>query len=177
MPAYETDGFAPAAPVARVVLRHPDSGASLAGVPMLIDSGADATLLPRSAVALLGLAGTGEVYQLEGFDGTPNESEAVLAVLVFLSKTFRGRFLQVESEVGVMGRNILNRIPDLARWTGMSLGRIAPVGMKSWRVERLPKMDRMGHGARLSPTVAGSPLSRLAPRPWCGARRAGEDRL
>jgi hypothetical protein len=110
MPAYDEDRFAPAAPVARVSLRHPDSGASIADVPMLIDSGADATLLPESAIASLGLAGTGERYGLVSFDGTTNESEAVHAVLVFLDKTFRGRFLPVESEIGVIGRNVLNRI-------------------------------------------------------------------
>jgi hypothetical protein len=110
MPAYDDDHFAPAAPVARVGLRHPESGVSIADVPMLIDSGADATLLPRSALASLGITGTGERYQLVAFDGTTNESEAVRAVLVFLNKTFRGRFLQVESEVGVIGRNVLNRV-------------------------------------------------------------------
>ncbi len=110
MPAYDDRGFTLAAPVARVVLRHPDSGKSLADIPMLIDSGADATLLPRSAVASLGIMGTGERYDVVAFDGTPHESEAVLAVLVFLGKTFRGRFLQVESEVGVIGRNVLNRV-------------------------------------------------------------------
>jgi hypothetical protein len=109
MPAYD-DRFAPAAPVAKVSLRHPDSGASIANIPMLIDSGADATLLPESAIASLGLAGTGERYGLVAFDGTINESEAVHAVLVFLDKTFRGRFLPVESEIRIIGRNVLNRV-------------------------------------------------------------------
>ena len=77
---------------------------------MLIDSGADATLLPRSAVAALGLAKTGTQYELVAFDGTLSEAEAVSAVLVFLNKSFRGLFLQVESEVGVIGRNVLNRV-------------------------------------------------------------------
>jgi len=75
---------------------------------MLIDSGADATLLPRSAVVSLGLGSTGQRYQLVAFDGTITESEAVRAVLFFLSKSFQGRFLQVDSEVGIIGRNILN---------------------------------------------------------------------
>lgn len=110
MPAYDNNGFTPPAPVARVVLRDPNSGASLADVRMLIDSGADTTLLPVAAVALLGLAGTGERYQLEAFDGTTRESEAVHAVLVFLGKSFRGRFLRTESEVGVIGRNVLNHV-------------------------------------------------------------------
>ncbi len=108
MPAYDDSGFTPAAPVARVTLRHPENGKSIADIPMLIDSGADATLLPKSSIAILGIQGTGERYQLEAFDGTINESEAVHAVLFFLNKSFRGRFLQVESEVGVIGRNVLN---------------------------------------------------------------------
>lgn len=110
MPAYVDEGFAPAAPVATVILRHPDRGEILAGVPMLIDSGSDATLLPRSAVASLGLPGLGERYEMVAFDGSIKESEAVRAVLVFLNKTFRGRFLQVESEIGILGRNVLNLV-------------------------------------------------------------------
>src|SRR6478736_5778228 len=88
MPAYDGRLFDPPAPIARVVLRHPDREASVADVPLLIDSGADATLLPRAAVASLGLDATGERYQLIGFDGTISESEAVLARLVFLRRTF-----------------------------------------------------------------------------------------
>jgi Aspartyl protease len=110
MPAYDDEHYAPAAPVARVSLRHPESGEAIADVSMLIDSGSDVTLLPESAVASLGLRGTGERYRLEAFDGTTTESEAVHAVLVFLNKTFGGRFLRVESEVGVIGRNVLNRV-------------------------------------------------------------------
>jgi predicted aspartyl protease len=110
MPAYDDDGFVPAAPVETVSLRHPDDGQTIADIRMLIDSGADATLLPRSAVASLGLTTTGQRYKLVAFDGTNTESEAVHAVLVLLNKTFRGRFLQVDSDVGVIGRNVLNHI-------------------------------------------------------------------
>ena len=126
MPAYDDDRFVPAAPVARVSLRHPDSGESIADVLMLIDSGADATLLPSSAVASLGLAGTGERYQLVAFDGTTNESEAVRAVVVFLNKTFRGRFLQVESEVGVIGRNVLNCVRLLLDGPALNWNEVPP---------------------------------------------------
>ena len=62
MPAYDKDGFAPAAPVAMVNLRHPDSGQTIANIRMLLDSGADAALVPKSAVVALGLTGTGERY-------------------------------------------------------------------------------------------------------------------
>ncbi len=110
MTAYDDDGFAPPAPVARVILRHPDNNVSVTGVRMLIDSGADATLLPAAAIVSLGLVGTGEKYLLESFDGTTDESESVIAVLVFIGKAFKGRFLQIESDVGVIGRNVLNHV-------------------------------------------------------------------
>jgi hypothetical protein len=110
MPAYDDNRFTPPAPVALVVIRHPDSGEGVADVPMLIDSGADATLLPKSAVASLGIASTGERYQLVAFDGALSESEAVRADLVFMGRRFRGRFLIIDAEAGVVGRDVLNHI-------------------------------------------------------------------
>lgn len=110
MPAYDDRRFTPPAPLALVVIRHPDRGDAVADVPMLIDSGADASLLPRSAIATLGIAGTGERYQLVAFDGTTSESEAVRADLVFMGRRFRGRFLMIDAEVGVVGRDVLNHV-------------------------------------------------------------------
>ncbi len=110
MPPYDDRLFVPPAPLARVVVRHPEREQSVEDVPMLIDSGADATLLPRSAATSLGLEATGEQYQLVGFDGTVSEAKAVLASLAFLRRNFRGRYLLTEAEVGVIGRDILNHI-------------------------------------------------------------------
>lgn len=50
MPKYDTENFEPPAPVAHVSVRDPETGASLSKVPMLIDTGADVTLLPASYV-------------------------------------------------------------------------------------------------------------------------------
>ena len=102
--------FVPPAPIARVVVRPPERDQSVGDVPMLIDSGADATLLPRSVATSLRLEGTGERYQLAGFDGTISESEAVLACLLFLGRNFRGRYLLIDAQVGVLGRDILNHV-------------------------------------------------------------------
>ena len=41
MPAYDASRFNPPAPLARVTLQTVDHTATLSGVPMLIDSGAD----------------------------------------------------------------------------------------------------------------------------------------
>jgi len=54
MPKYDDDNFDPPAPVAYVSLRDPATGVSLSEVPMLIDTGADITLLPRSYIDQLG---------------------------------------------------------------------------------------------------------------------------
>ncbi len=110
MPPYDDRLLVPPAPLARVVVRHPEREQSVEDVPMLIDSGADATLLPRWAATSLGLEATGERYQLVGFDGTVSEAKAVLASLAFLRRNFRGRYLLTEAEVGVIGRDILNHI-------------------------------------------------------------------
>ena len=110
MPAYEGSRFAPPVPVASVVVRHPDGESSVSDVPMLIDSGADVTLIPKSAIEALGLAGTGQRYQLVAFDGTTSESEAVQAVVVFLNKRFRGQYLVIDAEIGILGRDILNHL-------------------------------------------------------------------
>ena len=48
MPAYDTSRFNPPAPLAWVALENMESGDFVSGVPMLIDSGADVTLIPFS---------------------------------------------------------------------------------------------------------------------------------
>lgn len=68
MPEYNVENFDPPAPVAYVTLRNPVTGASLQGVPMLIDTGADATALPRSYVEKLGVEPDKDtVYEAMGF--------------------------------------------------------------------------------------------------------------
>lgn len=55
MPAYDTEEFNPPAPLARVSLRSPHNGLMLNDVPMLIDSGSDVTLIPKTVVSELKL--------------------------------------------------------------------------------------------------------------------------
>ncbi len=60
MPSYDSHRFAPPAPLALVTLRNPESGATKADVQMLLDTGADVTLLPGSIVAELGINAVAE---------------------------------------------------------------------------------------------------------------------
>jgi hypothetical protein len=53
MPAYDSSQFDPPAPTAQVTLRNLDSSATKSDVPMLLDTGADVTLIPQAAVDTL----------------------------------------------------------------------------------------------------------------------------
>ena len=69
MPTYDADQFDPPAPVAKVELRHPVTGALISDVPMLLDTGSDVTLLPRDCIEQLGVMPVEDkVYEVEGFD-------------------------------------------------------------------------------------------------------------
>ena len=111
MPSYDSTGFDPPAPVARVSVRNPGSGDAKAGVPMLIDTGADVTLLPLSVATELGIAAIpGKTYELIGFEGTACSALAAYAEVIFLDRRFRGKFLLIDQEIGIIGRNILNSV-------------------------------------------------------------------
>jgi hypothetical protein len=109
MPAYDSTAFRPPAPVALVKIQSPSSGKSVTNVPMLLDTGADVSLIPDQLVrSLIDSHENLPKYEVEGFDGARSHAPAVALTLEFLGKTFRGKFLLIESNVGIMGRNILN---------------------------------------------------------------------
>lgn len=114
MPKYNGQLFSPPAPVAHVSLRNPDTGESLSDVMMQIDLGADISLLPQPTIALLGIQTNSESgYELEAFDGTRSEAQSVQADLIWLRKTFKGRFALVGNPAqtyGILGRDILNHL-------------------------------------------------------------------
>ena len=55
MPEYDAARYNPPAPVAHVTLRNPQTSVEIADQSLLIDTGADATLIPQVALAPLGL--------------------------------------------------------------------------------------------------------------------------
>ena len=52
-------------------------------------------------------------YQLIGFDGTVSFAPAVQLELIFCRRTFRGQFLLIAQDWGILGRNVLNAVPLL----------------------------------------------------------------
>lgn len=111
MPTYDTTHFEPPAPLAQVILRHINTGAVRSNVPMLLDSGADVTLVPQVVISELGITPVPDrQYELIGFDGNASLAPVVQLELVFYRRTFRGQFLLIDQEWGILGRNVLNTI-------------------------------------------------------------------
>jgi predicted aspartyl protease len=111
MPAYDANLFNPPAPLARITLRDQKNATMVSDVAMLIDTGADVTLVPQVAVNQLGVTvDPSQSYELMGFDGGISVVQAVELDLVFLKRIFRGRILIIDQEVGILGRDILNHV-------------------------------------------------------------------
>jgi hypothetical protein len=109
MPAYDAVQFDPPAPLALVTVKSEQLGIVIRDVPMLLDTGADVSLLPRSQAGQLATSDVNQ-YELEAFDGTKSTAVAVTAELQFLGKSFRGQFLLIDNWHGVLGRNVLNSV-------------------------------------------------------------------
>lgn len=113
MPEYDAENFEPPAPVAYVTLRNPATGVLLSDVPMLIDTGADATLLPSNAVDQLGISVEDSDFEVQVFDGEIKRLKLAKLELYLLGKKFSGEYLLVDRPIGILGRNILNKIKIL----------------------------------------------------------------
>lgn len=114
MPAYDRTWFEPPAPLAYVTVRRPDGGAVASDVPMLLDSGADLTILPAGMLDILGTsASPGAQYELVSFDGSTSLAAVVRLELVLGRRTFRGQFALIDQAWGILGRNVLNAVAIL----------------------------------------------------------------
>lgn len=112
MPKYSSEGFDPPAPIALVEIRNQRTGQTIVNVPMLMDTGADVTLVPQAALAQLQLTpDSGAAYELAGFSGERLVLAAVQLDLIFGRRTFRGQFLPIDQAWGILGRNVLNAVP------------------------------------------------------------------
>jgi hypothetical protein len=111
MTAYDQEQFDPPAPVTRIIVRNATRGLAVQDVPMLLDTGADVTLLPRSVIEPLGLSGAvKDEYELVAFDGRRVFAPVVHVELAFCKRKFRGQFLIIDQSWGVLGRNVLNAV-------------------------------------------------------------------
>lgn len=80
-------------------------------VPMLLDSGADVTLVPQFIAHLLKLEISPDTgYEIGSFAGDVKIVPAINLVMSFCDLTFRGQFLLIDQAWGIIGRNVLNRV-------------------------------------------------------------------
>lgn len=106
--------YSPAAPVAKVTLRNPETLESITHVPMLLDTGSDITLLPRVFCDKVGVAVSKTEYlELESFDRTTSIAFYVRLEFIFLNKLFRGNFLVFDQAEGIIGRDVMNEFSIL----------------------------------------------------------------
>ena len=127
MPPYAATRFEPPPPLAFVTLQHPSTGAMEQDVPMLLDSGADITLIPQTVADSLGVAPMPDTsYQLMAFDGGTSLASAVRLDLVLQRRTFRGKFLLIDQDWGILGRNILNAMALILDGPNQSWGEWQP---------------------------------------------------
>lgn len=115
-----SETYIPPAPLALITLPNPETLESVTDVPMLLDTGSDITLLPKSFCDRIGVeASTSEFLELEGFNQTTSIAFYIRLEFIFLKKLFRGNFLVFDQDEGVIGRDILNKFSIL--FDGVSL--------------------------------------------------------
>lgn len=107
MTSYNGDLFDPPAPFALISVRNPQTKERISNIPMLLDTGADVSLLPTKLIEDLGFS-LGEPQRLVGFDGNEHIFQTIDVQLIFLGKRFSGEFCLIDQESGILGRDILN---------------------------------------------------------------------
>ena len=81
---------------------------------MQIDTGADTSLIPAHVVSELGLPPSPSgAIDLVGFDERPATYPVVLAKVRFEGVGLSAPFAVIPARVGILGRNLLNRVPVL----------------------------------------------------------------
>lgn len=100
--------FDPPAPTAKLILRNVETGERVGDVSVLLDTGADISLLPLSAIEKLKIAPSGETVNLIGFDESKSTSEIYRLQVIFLGKRFSGDYCAIDGEIGILGRDVLN---------------------------------------------------------------------
>jgi hypothetical protein len=110
MPLYDLQ-YDPPAPIAMVSILNPANGRMATGIPMLLDSGSDITLIPQYLVEQLDLQVDSSIsVGLVAFDGTRSRSGTVEIHVKYQSFGFRGRYVLTGERLGGIGRDILNFI-------------------------------------------------------------------
>ncbi len=100
--------FLPAAPILSIRLQHPHDDTRATPVQMLIDTGADLTCIPESAVSTLNLEKEHATF-VGSYNGTIERRGIFHATLRIENYIIRRvRVVAIPGEIGILGRDILS---------------------------------------------------------------------
>ena len=96
--------------MAQVCFRNIASGAVAQDVPMLMDTGADASIVPMSVVtSLKNPLIADRQLEVQSFDDTLSRMSLTVLEIEFCSRKIKGEFLVLDQPYGILGRNTLNK--------------------------------------------------------------------
>ena len=79
---------------------------------MLLDTGADASLVPISAAREVNAQAIPDrAYEIAGYDDRTSLRPIVQLRMEWMGYKFSGEFMLIEQDYGIIGRNILNMLP------------------------------------------------------------------
>lgn len=73
---------------------------------MIVDTGADATVLPKKACDTVGATTNGSVT-VSGFDGSHQTIETLDTEIIFEGFVYRGAYLALDQDTGFLGRDVI----------------------------------------------------------------------
>jgi len=100
--------FDPPAPIAKIVLRNTETGERVKNISVFLDTGADISLLPTSAIEKLQITSSDESVNLIGFDESQSISKLYRLQVIFLGKRITGTYCVIDDQIGILGRDVLN---------------------------------------------------------------------
>jgi len=100
--------FDPPAPIAEIALRNVITGERIENVAVLLDTGADISMLPLSVIEELQIEPSTENVNLIGFNDSRSVSKVYILQVIFLGKRITGEYCPIDGETGILGRDVLN---------------------------------------------------------------------
>src|SRR5215204_3744953 len=98
--------FDPPAPIAEIVLRNVRTGERSDKIKMLLDTGADISLLPLKTIEQMKIEATTETVNLLGFDESQSVAKIYNLQIIFLGKRVSGNFCAISDGNGILGRDV-----------------------------------------------------------------------
>ena len=107
MPAYDGADFDPPAPIVHALVRGLDGGQASDAL-LLLDTGADVSVVPRVGVEGTGTAVRRSNIAIEGYGGGRALCDLADLEVEILGYGFKGAYVVGDAAFGIVGRDILN---------------------------------------------------------------------